>query len=315
MSYSKSGFTIVELLVVIVVIGILATISVVGYTGISQRAIDVVLAHDVKSAVTKIDLHDIENGQLPSDLDEIDEGQGLRASQGNLFSYTYDSVSEEYCVQVVHSSGRSYFATSDDKQPREGECSGSTSLAVSDPANWLQVGTQVWAKYNLNVGTRINGTSSQTNNGVIEKYCYNNIESNCTTYGALYQWDEAMQYSTTAGSQGICPAGSHIPTDVEWKTLEMQLGMTQVAADATTWRGTDQGTKLKPGGTSGLSLPLAGYSSTAGSFSVLSSGTILWSSSESSLSAWNRGLGSGYATVSRNTDGKGYGFSVRCLGN
>jgi len=35
------GFTIVELLVVIVVIGILAAITVVSYTGISQKAVTV----------------------------------------------------------------------------------------------------------------------------------------------------------------------------------------------------------------------------------------------------------------------------------
>ena len=40
MRISKSGFTIVELLVVIVVIGILAAISIVSYNGISARAMD-----------------------------------------------------------------------------------------------------------------------------------------------------------------------------------------------------------------------------------------------------------------------------------
>jgi uncharacterized protein (TIGR02145 family) len=60
---------------------------------------------------------------------------------------------------------------------------------------------------NLNIGTRIDGANNQANNGTIEKYCYSDNTSNCDTYGGLYQWDEAMQYVTTEGTQGICPSG------------------------------------------------------------------------------------------------------------
>ena len=182
-------------------------------------------------------------------------------------------------------------------------------------ANWLAIGTQVWAKANLNVGTMVTGTTTQTNNSILEKHCYNDTESNCTTYGALYQWGEAMQYVTTNGARGICPAGSHFPSDNDWKILEVQLGMTQAQADATGWRGTDQGTQLKSGGSSGLNMPLAGFRYTGVSFFDLSSVAYLWSSSEYSPSAWRRRLTSGNATVGRDTYDKGNGFSVRCLGN
>jgi|GEM_PF-1188804 len=185
---------------------------------------------------------------------------------------------------------------------------------IVDP-NWLAIGTQVWAKANLNVGTMVTGVTAQTNNTILEKYCYSDTESNCTTYGGLYQWDEAMQYVTTESAQGICPAGSHIPSDNDLKILEMQLGMTQAAADATGYRGTDQGTQLKSGGSSGLNMPLAGNRHTDASFNSLSSVGYLWSSSESSTSAWGRRLTSGNATVVRYPYFKGNGFSVRCLEN
>jgi prepilin-type N-terminal cleavage/methylation domain-containing protein len=42
------GFTIVELLIVIVVIAILAAISIVAYTGIQNRANDAALQSDAK---------------------------------------------------------------------------------------------------------------------------------------------------------------------------------------------------------------------------------------------------------------------------
>ena len=64
-----------------------------------------------------------------------------------------------------------------------------------------------------------------TNNGIIEKYCYDNDPVNCATYGGLYQWDEMMQYTTQQGTQGICPAGWHLPTDAEWTILTDFLGV------------------------------------------------------------------------------------------
>ena len=125
-----------------------------------------------------------------------------------------------------------------------------------------------------------------------------------------------MGYTNTEGAQGICPAGSHIPSDAEWKTLEMSLsGMTQATADTTGYRGTDEGTKLKSGGASGLNMPLAGIRHTDGSFGFLSSYVDLWSSSESSTSAWARFLYTSRANVYRNTADKANGFSVRCVGN
>lgn len=66
--FRRRGFTIVELLVVIVVIGILATISIVSYRGISQRAKESAIASEaaqlVKSHKTKTLLN---NGEPPSD--------------------------------------------------------------------------------------------------------------------------------------------------------------------------------------------------------------------------------------------------------
>jgi len=188
------------------------------------------------------------------------------------------------------------------------------TTAVAVDANWLTIGTQTWAKANLNVGTMVTSVTTQSNNSILEKYCPNNAESNCTTYGGLYLWDEAMQYVTTAGAQGICPTGSHIPTDNEWKILEIQLGMTQAQADGTSWRGTDQGTQLKSGGSSGLNMLLAGLRDVDGSFVDFSSSAVLWSSSDSSTNVWVRSLFS-YATVNRVADPKYYGFSVRCMGN
>lgn len=66
LSRRYQGFTIVELLIVIVVIAILAAISVVVYNGISARANDARRASDIKTVVRLIEAYNAENGNYPS---------------------------------------------------------------------------------------------------------------------------------------------------------------------------------------------------------------------------------------------------------
>jgi len=294
------GFTIVELLVVIVVIAILAAITIVSYTGISGKANVASLQSDLDNSSKQLNLFQVENGAYPSTINcaipnSTTNPTNLCIKSSGSNTYSYKAYSPNSFMQVSKN-GNTCYSITNNSAPIE---------------NCVTIGTQTWMKYNLDVGDRIDGITNQTSNSIVEKYCYNNDPANCTTYGGLYQWNEMMQY----GATDICPTGFRIPTDAEYKTLEMYLGMSQAQADATGWRGTDQGTQLKPSGTSGLNLPLAGNRTTDGSFGNLSSDAYLWSSSESSTSAWKRFLPSYYATVNRSTTDKGVGFSVRCLGN
>lgn len=195
---------------------------------------------------------------------------------------------------------------------------GKVTDADDNEYDCIQIGDQNWLKQNMRVGTRISGATTQTNNATTEKWCYSNSDANCTSNnpnqpdGGLYQWDEAMQYSTAPGARGICPVGFHIPTDTEWYVLEHFLDSTVNNPAATGYRGTDVGTKLKPGGTSGFEANLAGLV-WSGSFLYHSTSGGFWSSSESGGSAWYRELNSGSAQVYRNPLDKAYGVSVRCL--
>jgi uncharacterized protein (TIGR02145 family) len=186
--------------------------------------------------------------------------------------------------------------------------------------NTVLIGSQCWMQQNLNVGTMVTGVTTQgTSCASIQKYCYANSEANCGTGGGLYQWNQAMCGSTTAGAQGICPAGWHIPTHDEYTTLERTTCSSGSCAtyfpfDYTTtgWRGINEGTTLKnPAGL--FKAVLSGSRNADGSFLNLGSDTNLWSSVESGSNAWRRALYSGFATVYRNTNGKAYGFSVRCI--
>lgn len=85
----------------------------------------------------------------------------------------------------------------------------------------VKLSDQWWMAENLKFGVLRNSKTPQYDNLIIEKYAYNNDPENIDKYGGLYQWDEAMDYSTEEGSQGICPPGWHIPSNEEWQNISM----------------------------------------------------------------------------------------------
>ena len=91
-SYFKPGFTIVELLVVIVVIGTLAAITIVSYVGISQKAVAAALQADLSSASKQLELFSIANGVFPVTIDcDIPD-----SATNKCIKKSSDSTSYEY---------------------------------------------------------------------------------------------------------------------------------------------------------------------------------------------------------------------------
>jgi len=196
--------------------------------------------------------------------------------------------------------------------------------------NTIQVYNQCWLKENLNVGTQINGDQNQSNNSIIEKYCYDNLASNCATYGGLYQWNEMMQYTTEQGAQGICPSGWHIPTDEEWKVLEgavdSQYGIGDPIWEEFGYRGLDGGTNLKSingwnnGGNGidkfGFSVLPCGILHDESGFVILGEYGLYWSSEEDEPGVvWYRFFAYENPAVLRGEtlSSQGYGYGVRCV--
>lgn len=70
-------------------------------------------------------------------------------------------------------------------------------------------------------------------------------------YGFLYTLD---------GAKAAAPDGWRVPTDDDWKSLEMALGMSKSQADATEWRGSNQSTLMQQNGEGTmLAMQMAGY--------------------------------------------------------
>ena len=167
-------------------------------------------------------------------------------------------------------------------------------------------------------------------------YCYynNNTGREAFTYGALYTWSAALNgaegsNNTPSEIQGVCPDGWHIPSDAEWKELELHLGMPQLEVDTTGPRGLGLGSQLAVNmdlwadgllqsstefGASGfLALP-GGGRRYDGTFGHLGDNANFWSATErDSAKAWGRHIYSIYTTVHRYSNVKSDGFSVRCV--
>ncbi len=183
--------------------------------------------------------------------------------------------------------------------------------------NTVSIGSQCWMRENLNTGIRINGSISPSNNGIIEKYCYQDDPSFCSTYGGLYQWDESMQYGTVSGSQGICPNGWHIPTDAEWTTLSNSFGGDNSSGGALKETGTLHWNTPNTGASnsSGFTGLSSGYRQTDGSFGSLSLSGSWWTSTLNTTLAWERSLHYDDIIVGRGSSNVYSGLSIRCIKN
>ena len=194
----------------------------------------------------------------------------------------------------------------------------------------IELGNQTWMAENLKTTTYNDGTSitliennEDWQNNTNGAYCWYNYDQGtyANTYGALYNW-----YAVNTGN--LCPDGWHVPTDEEWKVLEIHLGMSQEEADKIEMRGTNEGSKLagdidlwtdgdlisnREFGSSGFYAPPGGFRDDV-SFLTIGLYGNWWSSVESdSYSAWYRCIVYASSEVWRNSAAKRAGHSVRCL--
>lgn len=143
------AFTIVELLVVIVVIGVLAAITIVSYTGITQRANISSLTSDLTNASTQLKLDIINNGSYPDTLNLANNGKGITASAGTTYFYSVNNndTPQSFCITAIKNS--TSYQIRDNNKPIPGNCLDSYGITA-------------WYKMDGN----INDSSGNNNNGV-----------------------------------------------------------------------------------------------------------------------------------------------------
>jgi len=190
----------------------------------------------------------------------------------------------------------------------------------------VEIGDQCWFAENLrneafDDGTPIvlsNSDGDWTANASGPQRCAMNFSSSdADLYGYLYN------FASVTSASGLCPSGFHVPTDSEFVTMEVFLGMPASESYDTQRRGESQGVgdKMKDdvlmtgNNSSGFTaLPGGLKRATVNGFNYYQQDGYWWTSSSASTdNAWYRGLSNLHPATYRRDYPKGTGFSVRCV--
>lgn len=219
----------------------------------------------------------------------------------------------------------------DDDLPEPGPETGAIMDIEGNVYITVKIGDQWWMAENLRTGTYRDGTAIPNlqddtewlSAGVGAWVHYENDNSLAGIFGNLYNWH------AVADARGLCPDGWRVPSDADWRAMEMHLGMTGETSLLLGHRGTEEGGMLKEEGVHYWNIPNAGATNVTG-FTALPAGSRqvepfvffdflgddadYWAStSESGNKAFSRGLNFKTAGIFRNISDKRIGFSVRCI--
>ncbi len=103
----------------------------------------------------------------------------------------------------------------------------------------INIGSRCWFQENLNIQNK-----DIDRDCPINRQCYRDNENMCTIYGAMYSFSDIACRENYEGMQGICPSGWRIPTNDDWKSVEIMAGMSAKQTEEYGLRGMNEGSKL-----------------------------------------------------------------------
>ncbi len=162
----SSAFTVIELIIVIIVIGILATVTIVAYNGIQQNAHKSALMSDLDNSAAIMARDFNANGAYAATVAAADGGNGLPTTSGTTYQYTVNNSATppSFCLTGTNNN-IIYYINSNSDTPKQGVCPVlyyDASVASSYPGS----GT-TWTDLsgNGNIGTLNGGVSYSSTAG------------------------------------------------------------------------------------------------------------------------------------------------------
>ena len=120
-SKRSRGFTLLELIVVITIIGILGTLVVVKVTGFVGKAKDLKIKTDLKAIVQAATYYQLETGSYPEDLEQLKSGVADDGSKTTKVDKAVDPWGNEYEYELVNGEPTARCLGKDGTEGGEGE--------------------------------------------------------------------------------------------------------------------------------------------------------------------------------------------------
>jgi prepilin-type N-terminal cleavage/methylation domain-containing protein len=212
------GFTIVELLVVIVIIGILAAITIVSYVGITNRAITASLQSDLSSAANQLKQYQVVNMAYPTSLDCSSSPAAnsicLKASNGNSLNYQVTTTASPQSFELYDTNNTTNYVITDSSSVAK------TNLTTPCPTGFIPVpgsstyGTSDFCvmKYEAKIQGNDWGNQTYSSSFVPES------RATGTPWTSISQTNAIAEAQTVPGCTGC-----HLITEAEWMTIAQNV--------------------------------------------------------------------------------------------
>lgn len=228
------------MLIVIVVIGILATIVIVSYNGISKKAQISVISSDLHNGATQLNVFKTSTSTTDTFPNDI-TATNARASSGTTYQYNYSASDNTYCLSASRGT-LSYYVTSASSVPVLGDC---TSYI---PAGYETAPLASGASTNFNGYNPVQPISCPTTGGswvkvpgntlygttygfCVQKYSASNVSGVATSQPSGPRWTAQTQLVAKSSAEAVA-TGSHLLSEAEWMTMA-----TNASAQPQNWSG------------------------------------------------------------------------------